>query len=98
MLYSNGEGTPQNYQAALKWYKASAEQGYTQGQFNLALMYVREEGAPQDYKSAHMWWSIAAASDHAGAAKNRDKVADMMTAAELSEAQQMASDWLKAHP
>jgi hypothetical protein len=45
-----------------------------------------------------MWFNLAAsrASDAAlrdGAAKNRDRAAAMMTAAQIAEAQRMAREW-----
>ena len=56
------------------------------------------QGTPQDCKAAHIWWNIAAANGNEEAKSNRDKVAGMMTSADISEAQQMASDWMKAYP
>lgn len=92
------EGTPQDYKEALRWFRASAEQGYASAQFNLAFMYKNGEGTIQDYKLAHMWWNIAAANGQEDAKNNRDIVAGKMTPADISEAQQMASDWMKVHP
>ena len=96
--YYSGKGTPQNYKEALKWFKASAEQGNAGAQYDLGVIHYEGEGTPQDYKKAHMWWNIAAANGNEEAKSNRDKVAEMMTPADISETQQMASDWMKAHP
>ncbi len=92
------EGTPKDYKEAVRWFRASAEQGYASAQFNLAFMYKNGEGTIQDYKLAHMWWNIAAANGQEDAKNNRDIVAGKMTPADISEAQQMASDWMKVHP
>lgn len=92
------EGTPQDYKEALRWFRAGAEQGDAGAQFNLAFMYKNGEGTIQDYKLAHMWWNIAAANGQEDAKNNRDIVAGKMTPADISEAQQMASDWMKVHP
>jgi uncharacterized protein len=97
-MYDDGQGTPQDYKEALKWYKAAAEQGFAMAQNNLALMYYNGQGTPQDYKLAHMWFNLAAANGHEPAAKNRDIVAKNMTPADIAAAQQMASDWIKVHP
>jgi uncharacterized protein len=97
-MYAKGEGTPQDTKEAVRWYRASAEQGHAKAQFNLAFMYQYGLGAPQDYKSAHMWWNLQAANGDEDAKGNRDTVAREMTSADISEAQQMASDWIKAHP
>jgi uncharacterized protein len=48
--------------------------------------------------SAHMWFNLAAVSGDEDAVKNRDLVAENMTPADIAAAQQMASDWVKAHP
>ena len=96
--YFKGEGVPQNYKEAVRLYRASAEQGFAKAQFNLGVMHYNGEGTPQDYKKAHKWWNLAAANGHEEAKVYRDKVAEMMTTADISEAQQMARDWMKAHP
>ena len=55
-----GEGVPQDYKAAVKWYTLAAEQGYADAQYNLAWMYANGEGVPQDYKAAVKWYTLAA--------------------------------------
>ena len=42
-----------------------------------------------------MWWNIAASSGHASAVKNRDIVAEKMTAADISKAQDLARECVK---
>ena len=39
LMYYKGEGVPQNYEEAIKWYNKAAEQGNIKAQYNLALMY-----------------------------------------------------------
>ena len=96
-MYQYGLGAPQDTKEAVRWYKACAEQGNAKAQFNLAFMYQYGLGAPQDYKSAHMWWNLQAANGDEDAKGNRDTVAREMTSADISEAQQMASDWMESH-
>ena len=38
-MYHQGVGVPQDYQEAVKWFRLSAEQGFAQAQYNLAVMY-----------------------------------------------------------
>jgi hypothetical protein len=45
-----------------------------------------------------MWYSIGATSGHVNAKGSLGLLADNMTLEHLSMAQQMASDWLAAHP
>ena len=94
VMYARGQGVPQNYQAALKWFHRAAEQGDASAQNNLGLMYERGRGARQDFILAYMWSSIAAAAlngdEEKAAAKRRDYVASLLTAAQIEKAQEMA--------
>jgi len=90
VMYDNGHGVPQDYAEAVRWYRAAAEQGNAMAQSNLGAMYYNGEGVPQDYAEAHMWLNIAAANGADGAAENRDRAANLMTPAAVSEAQRRA--------
>ena len=46
--YVTGEGVPQDYTEALKWYRLAAAQGNAEAQFNLGVMHAKGEGVPQD--------------------------------------------------
>ncbi len=48
-MYSHGQGVPQDYAEALRWYRKAAEQGDANGQDGLASMYSHGRGVPQDY-------------------------------------------------
>jgi len=43
-MYYNGEGVPQDYAVAMKWYRLAAEQGHAKAQYNLGVMYYNGEG------------------------------------------------------
>ena len=60
--FNKGVTAAQNgdYATALKEWKPLAEQGVTEAQFNLALMYEKGVGVPQDYKEAVRWYTLAA--------------------------------------
>ena len=60
LMYYNGNGLPQDYKEAVKWYTKAAEQGYADAQFNLALMYDNGQGVPKDYKEAVKWYTKSA--------------------------------------
>jgi len=45
-----------------------------------------------------MWTNLAAANGHKNSAELRDVIATQMTPADISEAQQMTSDWTKSNP
>lgn len=103
VMYERGEGVPQDYGKAVKWYRKAAEQGDASAQNNLGIMYRNGKGVPQDNVLAHMWWSLATAAQGNNitpaivvhkAAKNRDKVATLMTPAAIEEAQRFAHECL----
>ena len=57
VMYGKGDGVPQDYAEAVKWYRKAAEQGDVDAQFNLGIMYGKgEEGVPQDYAEAAKWY------------------------------------------
>jgi hypothetical protein len=100
VMYSEGQGVPQDYAEAGKWYRLSAEQGYAQAQYNLGLWYAQGEGGPHDDVQAHMWFNLAAArfppSDilsRSAAIKNRDTLASRMTPDQIAQAQRLAREW-----
>ena len=48
VMYENGQGVPQDYAEALKWFRLAADQGDAKAQHNLGVMYYYGEGVPQD--------------------------------------------------
>jgi TPR repeat protein len=97
---ANGEGVPQDYLEAVKWYRRAAEQGDSSAQNNLGLMYANGKGVHKDYVLAHMWYNLAASladpteTEIMEKAKiNRDKIASIMTPAQISKAQKLAREW-----
>ena len=49
VMYENGQGVPQDYKTAVKWYRLAAEQGDAGAQFNLGVRTART-GVPQDIR------------------------------------------------
>jgi TPR repeat protein len=60
IMYANGQGVPQDYAAAMTWYRKAAEQGHGGAQNNLVNMYAKGQGVPQDYGAAVSWYRKAA--------------------------------------
>jgi hypothetical protein len=95
-MYQKGQGVPQDYKTAVKWYRLAAEQGDAGAQSNLGLMYVLGRGVLKNNVRAHMWWSIAAPSGKSKhASKNRDKVAKQMTPSQLEKSQDLARECVR---
>ena len=70
VMYDKGQGVPQDYKTAVKWYRLAAEQGYAGAQYNLGTMYDNGQGVPQDYKTAVKWYRLAAEQGYADAQYN----------------------------
>jgi TPR repeat protein len=63
-MYENGEGTPEDYAEAVRWYKLSAEQDHAPAQHALGFMYQNGKGIRQDLAEARWWYSLAADQGH----------------------------------
>ena len=70
LIYSNGQGVPQDNKEAVKWWRLAAEQGFAPAQTNLGWMYSKGQGVPQDDKEATKWWRLAAEQGFAPAQNN----------------------------
>jgi hypothetical protein len=66
-------------------------------------MYADGIGIPEDHVQAHLWLSLAASRLEAigirdSAVRNRDRVAGLMTPAQIAEAERLAREWNTGHP
>lgn len=52
LMYANGEGVPQDYTEAMRWYRKAADQGDDLAQFSIGEMYANGHGVPQNYAEA----------------------------------------------
>ena len=98
IMYSGGRGVTRDDTEAVQWYRKAAEQGDAYAQYALGMIYGQGRGVPQDYAQAHMWFNLAASRFPPGehrddAVKLRDKTAEVMTPAQISEAQKLAREW-----
>ena len=66
-MFYLGQGTPQNYETALKWYRLAAKQGNAMAQTSLGGMYYQGKGIAQDYNAAVEWYRKASRQKHANA-------------------------------
>jgi uncharacterized protein len=94
--YANGLGVTQDYAAAAGWYRKAADQGQADAQAGLGFQYANGLGVSQDHVTAHMWFSLASARGNRDAAKDRDKIAALMTPEQIAEAQKLARERLAA--
>lgn len=92
-MYIKGAAVQQSIEEAMKWYRRAADQGRAIAQFNVGFGYASGQGVPQDDVSAHMWFNLSAAQGSHDAAKNLDTIEQIMTLAQIAEAQQLAREW-----
>jgi TPR repeat protein len=91
VMYSNGDGVPENDAEAVKWYRRAAGQGDVDAQSILAFMYVTGEGIPKSPIDAYVWWSMAKTQGDAEAAGNLDLLKSQLTRKNIYLAQALAT-------
>ncbi len=57
VMYSLGQGVPQDDAEAVKWYTLAAEQGHADAQYQLGTMYYFGHGVPQSDAEAIKWFA-----------------------------------------
>ena len=82
-----------DYATALRLWLPLAEQGDAGVQVNVGGMYDKGQGVTQDNIAAHMWFNLATAPGDEISRQERDRVAKMMTSAQIAEAQRLAREW-----
>src|SRR5579862_9883177 len=60
VMFDRGEGVPQDYSEAFRWYVLAAEAGQPGAMNNLGVMYALGHGLSQDHSEAMKWWIKAA--------------------------------------
>ena len=73
----------------------AAEHGSKSALYFLGGMYELGLGVTQDYVIALMWFNLAASNGSEYVIKKRDKLAEKMTPAQISKAQDMARECVK---
>lgn len=92
--YFNGEGVGRNLPEAITWFTKAAEQGLPEAQYNLGQMYNSGTCVPMDYVQAAKWFNLAAMQGDEDAKKAYSKLADIMSPEKLSQAQNLAREFV----
>ncbi len=92
-LYFEGQGTPKDAAAALRWYRRAAEQGDAVAQQNLGDFYALGRGVARDLVSAYVWLSLAAAQGRRWSAQRRDQLSPHLTPEQRAEAEARIAAW-----
>lgn len=93
--YEEGDGVPKDATRAVGWYQKAAAQGDALAQANLGIMYYTGEGISKDMVRAYALFNLSAAQGNTGGIKGRDLLEKILTPAQLTEAQRLASNWKK---
>ena len=97
-LYLSGQGVRADPKAALTWYRRAAAQGDAVAQMNLGDLYAGGQGIRRDPVQAYLWLGLAAAQGRRWAARRRDEIAAVMTAAQIARAEKLMHAWPRRGP
>jgi cell division protein FtsN len=64
LMYSYGEGVPEDYRESARWYRRAAEQGSSVAQYNLGMFYLEGQGVTQNTDAAIEWLTKSADGGH----------------------------------
>lgn len=78
VIYATGKGVEKDMTEAIKWYRKGANGGYVDSIFDLGLLYANGNGVERDYPEAKRLWETAAGKGHKLAAKNLEKLNQVM--------------------
>jgi TPR repeat protein len=85
-----GDGVPQSYEKAARWYARAAEQGVADSQLYLGAAYAEGKGLPQNYVLSFKWLTLAASrlagQDRALAVKLLERVRRHMPPGQIAVA------------
>ncbi len=102
MLLSEGSlpglnGKP-DWTGALKWFRAAADLGHRDSQYNLGVIYARGLGVSADAAEAWKWLDLAARQGDEDSARKRDILSRDADSAWLAKAQQASATFVPATP
>ena len=91
-IFEDGDLLPQDNEAAIRRYGASANAGNSEAQYLLGLKYGSGSGHPKNDIEAYAWLNLAAASGYKDAVQRRDELSKSMTADQVLDAQKVARE------
>lgn len=95
MMYHDGDGVPKNLAKESEFLHKAAASGMSQAQYLLGLAYSmgNRGGVNKDKTRAYAWLNLAAVQGDKNAREQRDDFEKQITKQELTEAQQLSSNW-----
>lgn len=96
-MYAKGKGVEPDMVAAVKWYKAAAEQGESASQFELAALYRDGNGVPKDLENAYAWLTVSKELGSSRAAAGLAALDGQLSPEELANAQKLSEEYKAKH-
>lgn len=96
--YANGLGVTQNDLEALDWCRKASVQGEGESLYLLSFIYLFGRGVEEDVVIAYMLANLSATQGDEAPASLRDTIRDSLTPEQISEGQQLASEWSVGTP
>ena len=94
-MYGNGYGVPQDHAESVKWYRKAAEQGDTDAQTMMGMMYTKSMGLPEEHPTAYMFFNLSAAQGDKDAEEFLKAIEKRMTKEQIAEGQKLTREWLE---
>ena len=70
LMHYHGQGVPQDFVEAVKWYRLAADQEFLAARNYLGKMHFSGQGTPQGYLEAVKWYRLAAEQNNSNAQLN----------------------------
>ena len=86
----------QGRQEMVQWLRRAAEQGLAEAQFGYGVLYHLGQVVPQDNPKAYQWIYLAQINGYNETEELRDILENLMTAADISKAKNMARTCLES--
>jgi hypothetical protein len=96
-MYAEGAGTGQSCEQAKYWYEKAAANSFPLAYHNLGIYYFDESCCPRDLIKAYQWCYLSAMEGTEESVAGLDRLAVMMSAAEIDEAMALARQWQAQH-
>lgn len=90
MAYLYGRGTVQNYKYAYQRFEQAARMNNHEAQYLIGIMHRDGMGVPVSRDMAYAWLNIAASNGNEIAALERERMATLMSPAEMARAQEIS--------
>ena len=94
-MYRKGISVDQDDETAVKWFQRSAERGYLEAMWNMAVMYNIGKGINKDRNYAYMWASLASARGSKYGTEVTHHLTKLMSKADVTAAKKLAQACLR---